>query len=959
VKKRYLSSILILAFIFSMLYISVSCRIEEPGTVEEKEEEKIPPTIEGELETFYLPEKYNEDSIIAEDNQGVVGPKSTLAVGNAPGNRLFFYSFVSWDITSLDGIKIEDAELIFNSSMIDGDPFSFGPIQVMVVDWGEKYLMPEDTYTEGELIATSDEADFVIDSEKLKDEIQKAIDSGKSRFQIKMYMDYPDENSGKYIGIINYKLGQIKLKVSARGVEDVSRNERPSHQYISDGITGVSYLYRDFLQTPQDIAYGPDGYLYIADGYGKHIVTISPEGEIDDMGIWKDPNIWQTFWNHEYETWAPYDLWNNACPRSLDFNSLGQLYISSNNTFILNEDSSLEIIPNMDGTEIISFGPNDELYYTMYGAHLEGEGKIFKIDSSGERVLVVDGLTSPRGLAVSLDGTIYTCNLRDERYYDAVKFEPGASEFSEFYPAGGNTVEVFPRAVDSDGDIWISGWINGGFHVFQLSPEGEEKPYYIDGKLGSEYHFSMGAQGIAFSEDGRMAWVSEVPEIWELVPTGKGEDDFTLNVIHEGIYCGFSLEASPDGNVYTFEGRSSSELLCFSQDGKYEIILDCKEEDLPDMRHVVVDSKGTIYINFSGGEISILEPDGSLTHYASLEAAQMTCGFNDNIYVLIEGSIVCIDGIDSYKTIIRNINGIKDCSLEEIRIAASPDGGIFVYNQRTAGLYYITPEGKEEFFINLDYCNLGTGGFIHPWEITVTQDGEIYAESWDLYRIDKNKNVYLHAFGATDNNAIEVSPDGKWLYMNEWGAISMIPIDAESKKHDRLIYKGFPFYPNLIWEEGYSIVTGGSDEGVYESEVLKAYVNPDGSSAKSIYSFDIEGIKGKDIEYAELILNTSKVSGDIFSYGPLCIAAVDWGDRGLVLDDFYIEGELIEKVYEHNFKINNDKLKEEIQKAVDAGKSRFKIMLYIDIGDKEVSEQIGASYCNMVGRKIVIYTKQR
>jgi len=982
-KNKYLSVFLILIFTFSVLYTATGCKAEEPDLVKELEEEKTPSEVgdeekvtkevgiedEGELKTYYLPEILDEDSIIAGDNQGVVGPKTNHAVGTSYGHRMPVYSFISWDITGLEGKSLENAELTFISNKTEVDPlcgeipkydnvpFSLGPLYVMAVDWGEKHLMPEDFYTEGEIIATSTEPDFKISDGKLKEEIQKAIDNGKSRFQIKVYFDYDEVYPGRagYVGIIGYKLGQIKLKVSARGIE-ITRDERPSHAYLADGVTGVSYLYRVFIQTPRDIAYGPDGYLYIADENGRHIVTISPEGEIGDMGIWKDPNVWQTFWNHQHDTWAPWETWHSPGPNSVAFDSSGKLYISDQvNIYSVNDDYSLEILPSVGGTDKIAFGPDGKLYYTRRGAHREGRGKVMKIDSNGESVTVADGLTGPVELVISQDGTVYT-NDGDS----IVKIDPETHEVSKFYSK--DVIEGGPKAIDSEGDIWVSGWIGDGFKVVQLSPEGKEKPYYIDGKIGSEIGFHMSASGIAFKEDGKMYWTSRPSIVWELIPTGEGEDEFSLNIIHDGIYGGFSLEAGPDGRIYTFE--SPSELICFTQDGEYEIILDCREKELPNMRHLSVDSKGIIYVSFQNGELSILEPDDSLSHYASINAAQIVCGFDDNIYVLTDENnpkIVRINGIDSFETVVSNISGIKGCPLKEMRIAASPEGGIYVYNQCTGELYYINPDGKEEFFMDLSFCNL-THPNIKPWEIAVTKEGEIYAESWNLYRIDKDKNVYLHAFKAGDPNAIEVSPDGNWLYLDEWGAIQMIPIDPDSKKYDREIYKGFPFYPNVIWEEGYNIIMGGANEGVREDENflgLRAAVTPDGSSIRSFFSFDIEGLKGKDIEYAELVLDTSKVTGDVFSYGPLCIAVVDWGDREHVLDDFYMEGELTAEIYEQNFKINNDKLIEEIQKAVDAGKSRFRIMMYLDIEDKEIDELIDIDYSHTFGRRLVVYTKQR
>jgi len=965
--RPYLIAVLLIIVMVSCLSFN-GCKVkettetvqeisEEVDSSQETSTEEETTAEEGDFNTCYLPEVFGEDSVIGGDNQAVVGPIGTLAAGALDKPDYCVSSYISWDITSLQGKEVRHAELIFDSNMVYKDPFAVVPMSIMTVDWGEKQFTPGITCNEGELVATSDKADFVISDGKLLEEIQKSIIGGKSRFQVKMFFDYPEDvdihkaKEDEDLGYLNYRLGYIRLNVSAEGIE-TAREERPAHMYLADGVTGISYLSRPFVQTPFGIDIGPDGYIYMADSNGKHIVTLSPDGEIGDMGIWKDPNIWQSFWNYIY----PWSVWNNSKPLDVAFDAAGNLYITDGaGVYKVKEDCSLEVLPGIQTpVHELAFSPSGELYYAHYKNFWEADGKIYKINNVGDLELVVEGLTFCFTLTIGQDGTIFTNN--DDK---VVRIDPETYEVREFYSR--SVIEGGPRAVDAQGDIWVSGWIDNNFRVVQLSPDGEEKPFYINGKDGSDCYFK--AEGIAIDSDGTQYWAGGMSSsVWKLVPTGQGDDDFRLEVISD--YIGFvldCLEASPDGNVYTINNRNQNELLCFAHDGNYKTILDCNEKDLPLLRHLAIDSKGTIYVNFIDGELSILETDGSLGHFASVSAAQMCCGFDDKIYALTDENqpkIVCIDGQDSVRTIIGNINGIKGCSLKEIRIAASPNGGIFVYNQSNADLYYITPEGREEFYINLKFCNLNTGGNVWPWEIAVTEEGEIYAHSWDLYRIDKEKNVYIHAFGTTDNNAIEISPDGNWLYIGESGLL-MVPIDAESKKTDKRVW-GKWFLPLEIETEGGIIVLSkqsDSWEGYRSADLEPGYAAGEYPvcSVRCFYSFDIEDLKNKNIKHAEFQLNTSSVVGDPFSYGPLCVKAVDWGERNLTLEDYDIDGEEIAEVHEQNFKIDNDKLTDAIKKAIDEKKSRLRLMLYFDVGESGISGDNQANYGGSIGARLLIY----
>lgn len=143
--------------------------------------------------------------------------------------------------------------------------------------------------------------------------------------------------------------------------------------------------------------------------------------------------------------------------------------------------------------------------------------------------------------------------------------------------------------------------------------------------------------------------------------------------------------------------------------------------------------------------------------------------------------------------------------------ACDREGNFFAVNfgsQQTIGI--VTPDGKAELYVTLPNKSTGNGlrfdsaGFLYvadyvehnilkihpttrevsvyahqpkmnqPNDIAITSDGVLYASdpNWDnstgqLWRIDSNGSTKLLAADMGTTNGIEVSPDGRTLYVNE------------------------------------------------------------------------------------------------------------------------------------------------------------------------------------------------
>ena len=84
--------------------------------------------------------------------------------------------------------------------------------------------------------------------------------------------------------------------------------------------------------------------------------------------------------------------------------------------------------------------------------------------------MIVDKLPYAEHLAFGLDGTLYVSQLDQGTVYKV-------KEISLFYT--GFLEDSTYLTVDTEGDIWIRG-LN---YMAQISPEGIEKPYTVDGLM--------------------------------------------------------------------------------------------------------------------------------------------------------------------------------------------------------------------------------------------------------------------------------------------------------------------------------------------------------------------------------------------------------------------------------------------------------------------------------------------
>lgn len=122
-------------------------------------------------------------------------PSAIVYAGDDTSNRIC-RGFISFDIEPLDGARIGDVELRLRNPNVTGDPSFFHGdmgLWVGVVSWGVRPFQLPDYGLTGIGIKAYTDYDITLcsfsdeDGQKLADELQKAVDDSKDRFQIRLH----------------------------------------------------------------------------------------------------------------------------------------------------------------------------------------------------------------------------------------------------------------------------------------------------------------------------------------------------------------------------------------------------------------------------------------------------------------------------------------------------------------------------------------------------------------------------------------------------------------------------------------------------------------------------------------------------------------------------------------------------------------------------------------------------
>jgi len=526
------------------------------------------------------------------------------------------------------------------------------------------------------------------------------------------------------------------------------RGERPVHFNMLVGGEPGQYLYRAEFQTPTGMALGPDGNIYVADFLGRRVVSIAPDGTVTDLELWRDPT-----------------LWVSDGPRDVGFDSQGRLHISDSSAlYRVSADGALEQIAEVDAggpLDEFAFGPADQLYFVV-----RGQGRVFRLLEEGLAAEIANDLLNPYGIVVGQEGGLFVSERGRER---VVQIELANQKVSEFF-SGYLLQDPIFLAFDSEGDLWV----RGAFSLYQLSAEGALKPFTIDGvpysrDNNSQLVFLRTPGGIAFDQAGRL-WIGTYnSQILRLDPIAA--DAFELVQVNAGLEAS-DLAVTPDGAVYVYN-ENLRQLWRLREPGVVEVLL---EGDRPGRAGLAADPQGNVYVGLPSGEIQKLAPDGSFSHFANLAARRMVVGGDGNLYAQVGDygqprRVVRISGVDQVSPFVSNVNGqiFSGAGIGEI-ILARAEGGLYVADTANGHIYYLDFEGRGELVAEV-------GGESGTAALASSADGDVFAfAGYWLTQIRPDGSRVELALLQGDPWAMGLSPDGRWLYVAESGAIDMIPL---------------------------------------------------------------------------------------------------------------------------------------------------------------------------------------
>lgn len=123
--------------------------------------------------------------------------------------------YMGFDISGLDDVTIEEASISMSPEQVWGDPSFLGSLWIDVVDWGtDPLLMADFNITPYVAIQSFTDPDITCTDSKLKSELQKAINDGKSKFRIRIRFTTPATDSDHQWDGWDYLIDEVVLHVA-------------------------------------------------------------------------------------------------------------------------------------------------------------------------------------------------------------------------------------------------------------------------------------------------------------------------------------------------------------------------------------------------------------------------------------------------------------------------------------------------------------------------------------------------------------------------------------------------------------------------------------------------------------------------------------------------------------------------------------------------------------------------
>ena len=175
--------------------VEVAVTTQPPSTTAPPETSPPTTSTSPQQTSLDLPKKTNEGGYLEYGGETFAG--GNIYAGDSANNKPCV-GFISFDIAGIAGKTIASATLSLGSASVQGDPLVYlDAFWINVVEWGAEPIIQNDFNLPGIAIQSFNSPNITCTAEKLKSELQKAINSGKSRFQLRVHFSGPyTDNDG-------------------------------------------------------------------------------------------------------------------------------------------------------------------------------------------------------------------------------------------------------------------------------------------------------------------------------------------------------------------------------------------------------------------------------------------------------------------------------------------------------------------------------------------------------------------------------------------------------------------------------------------------------------------------------------------------------------------------------------------------------------------------------------------
>jgi hypothetical protein len=169
-------------------------------------------TTDPQYQTVSVSKKTDEGGYVEYGGQTYAG--ANVYAGDSSANKPCM-GFISFDISGLSGKTIQSANLKLSSATVYGSPLEYcDALWINVVDWGSRPIQQSDFNLSGTAVQSFASPGITCTADKLKSELQKAINEGKSRFQLRIHFSGPHTDSDDSRDGWEYLTQNISLSVT-------------------------------------------------------------------------------------------------------------------------------------------------------------------------------------------------------------------------------------------------------------------------------------------------------------------------------------------------------------------------------------------------------------------------------------------------------------------------------------------------------------------------------------------------------------------------------------------------------------------------------------------------------------------------------------------------------------------------------------------------------------------------